>query len=137
MIVFDTNVASELMKVTPDEAVWNWIVQQSRDELCITAITVTEIRYGIERIPAGRRKVRMSEAADLVFDQFGGNILPFDTAAAEICPQVILERERKGLPIEPFDAQIAAICRAGQMALATRNIKDFLETGVELVNPWE
>ena len=46
-------------------------------------------------------------------------------------------RDGIGLPIEGFDAQIAAICRARGATLATRNVKDFRETGVDLVDPWQ
>jgi predicted nucleic acid-binding protein len=137
MIVFDTNVASELMKASPDGAVWSWALKQPRDGLCTTAITVAEIHYGIERLPTGRRRTLLREAADEIFAQFGGEILPFDEVAAGTYPLVMVGRERAGLPIESSDAHIASICRVRQAVLATRNTKDFVETGVELVDPWE
>ena len=49
---------------------------------------------------------------------------------------VVVGRERAGTPINGFDAQIAAICRAHQALLATRNVKDFENTGIEVTNPW-
>lgn len=137
MIVFDTNVASELMKASPDPAVWNWVVDQQRAGLCTTAITVAEVRYGIERLPVGRRRTLLREAADEVFAQFAGEILSFDAEAAAVFPLVMAGRERAGLPISALDAQIAAVCRVVDATLATRNTKDFVETGVELVDPWD
>jgi predicted nucleic acid-binding protein len=137
MIVFDTNVASELMKPSPDGTVWNWVVKQPRDRLCTTAVTVAEIRWGIARMPIGRRRSLLQEAAEDVFGWFDGKILPFGAAAAGAYPQVMLGRVRSGLPIEAYDAQIAAICRAEKAVLVTRNLEDFAETGIELINPWE
>lgn len=137
MIVFDTNVGSELMKPAPDEAVVKWYAAQHSKSLCTTAITVAEIRYGLQRMPSGRRKVVLSAAADEIFAEFADSILPFEAAAAELYPEVVIGRERAGLPIDHPDAQIAAICRAVDAPLATRNTKDFAGTGVELISPWE
>jgi toxin FitB len=50
---------------------------------------------------------------------------------------IVAHRDRIGLPIEGFDAQIAAICRARGAALATRNVKDFQETGIDVIDPWQ
>ncbi|TCC31199.1 type II toxin-antitoxin system VapC family toxin [Kribbella sindirgiensis] len=137
MIVFDTNVGSELMKAEPDESVVRWYDAQRSKGLCTTAVTVAEIRYGIELLPSGRRKALMAAVADEVFAEYADTILSFDASAAALYPQVVIGRRRSGLPIGQSDAQIAAICRAVDATLVTRNTKDFLETGVPLVNPWE
>jgi predicted nucleic acid-binding protein len=137
MIVFDTNVASELMKATPDEAVLRWYEAQRPKGLYTTAITVAEIRLAIERLPAGRRKTRLSEQVGEVFQDCVDAILPFDAYAAGLYAELAVGRERLGLPIGSSDAKIAAICRLVGATLATRNTKDFAETGVHLVNPWE
>ncbi|MDX3005782.1 type II toxin-antitoxin system VapC family toxin [Kribbella solani] len=137
MIVFDTNVASELMKAAPDSSVTSWYATYGSMGLYTTAITVAEIRYGIARLPSGRRRTVLSEAAGEIFAEFADSILPFDAAAAGVYPEVVIGRERAGLPIDEADAQIAAICRLTDAVLATRNTKDFVGTGLELVNPWE
>ncbi|RZT13185.1 hypothetical protein EV649_6375 [Kribbella sp. VKM Ac-2569] len=137
MIVFDTNVGSELMKPAPDKAVVDWYAAERSKGLCTTAITVAEIRYGLERMPSGRRRTVLSAAADEIFAEFADSILSFDGSAAALYPEVVIGRERAGLPIEHPDAQIAAICRVADATLATRNTKDFQGTGVELINPWE
>ena len=136
MIVADTNVVSELMRPSPSAALRDWVNRQAAGELYTTAITVAEIRYGLERLPGGRRKERLQSAADEVFAAFGEYVLPFDAGAAVHHAQIAGHRDEAGLPISGFDAQIAAICRARGAALATRNIKDFLDTGVELIDPW-
>jgi len=136
MIVVDTNVASELMRPSPAPVVRDWVLGQDGRDLCTTAITVAEIGYGIERLPGGRRKDALRAALADVFGMFEEQVLPFDAAAAEQYALVVSHRDALGLPIEGFDAQIAAICRARGAALATRNLADFQGTGVELINPW-
>jgi len=137
MIVVDTNVASELMRPAPSELVRDWVISQAVGELYTTAITVAEIRYGLERLADGRRKDRLKAAADDVFTAFSDYVLPFDADAAGHYALVVTRRDDAGLPIEGFDAQIAAICRARGAVLATRNVKDFLETGIDVIDPWQ
>jgi predicted nucleic acid-binding protein len=136
MIILDTNVVSELMRPEPDERVRQWVSGRRPDELGTTAITVAEIRHGIERLPGGRRQEGLLSAATDLFAAFGDFVLPFDAAAAGWFGPVMVSRSRLGLPIEGFDAQIAAICRASGAALATRNVKDFVSTGVDVIDPW-
>jgi len=136
MIVADTNVVSELMRPSPSPAVRDWVSRQAAGELYTTATTVAEIRYGLERLTRGRRKDRLQAAADEVFAVFSEYVLPFDGGAAVYYAQIARHRDEAGLPISGFDAQIAAICRACGATLATRNTKDFLDTGVEVIDPW-
>jgi hypothetical protein len=137
MIVIDTNVASELMRPEPSELVQDWAAANAEAGLCLTAVTVAEIRYGLERLAEGRRKERMKAAAQDVFAAFSDYVLPFDAAAAAHYALVVARRDELGLPIEGFDAQIAAICRVRGVTLATRNTTDFLETGIDLIDPWQ
>ncbi len=136
MIIVDTNVASELMRPAPAQAVRDWVSSQAAGDLCTTAITVAEIRYGLARLTGGRRRDRLQAAADEVFTAFSEYILPFDASAAVHYALIVSHRDDVGLPIQGFDAQIAAICRARNATLATRNVKDFRETGVDLTDPW-
>lgn len=136
MIVLDTNVVSELMRASPAAAVASWVWQQARGSLVTTAITIAEIRYGLARLPAGRRTTRLQETAEEALATFPSQVLPFDQAAAVHYGDIAAARERIGRPIDAFDAQIAAISRAHRARLATRNTKDFVETGVRLVDPW-
>lgn len=137
MIVLDTNVVSELMRAAPDAAVSAWIRRQPPGILRTTAVTVAEIRYGIARLPAGRRQNALHQAAGEIFAAFPQQVLPFDLAAAHAYADVVTHRESAGNPIDGFDAQIAAICRVNVAALATRNGKDFADTGITIVDPWE
>ena len=136
MIIVDTNVASELMKPSPAAVVRDW-VRAHRGELYTTSITLAEIRYGIERLPVGRRRDALGATADDLFAAFEDQVLPFDAAAATHYPTIVTRRDRAGLPIDGFDAQIASICHTHHAALATRNIKDFQDSGVDVIDPWQ
>lgn len=136
MIILDTNVVSELMRPEPAPQVTNWVRDRDRRELRTTTITLAEVRYGITRLPDGRRKQVLLAAADDIFSAFEDQLLPVDTAAAEHYAVIASSRERAGKPIAGFDALIAAICRSQGAALATRNVSDFDGTGIEIIDPW-
>lgn len=136
MIVVDTNVVSELMRPAPATVVQEWVHGHDARQLCTTAITVAEVRYGIERLTDGRRKELLRAAAVEIFEMFAEQVLPFDLAAAEEYALVVSQRDRLGLPVDGFDAQIAAICRVRGVPLATRNLGDFEKTGIEVIDPW-
>jgi toxin FitB len=137
VIVLDSNVVSELMKPSPAPAVRDWIRVRRGNELYTTSITLAEIRYGIERLPPGRRRDLLMATAEDVFAAFEEQILPFDAAAAAHYPMIVTRRDRAGLAIDGFDGQIASICRTHDAALATRNLKDFHETGIDVIDPWQ
>ena len=138
MIVLDTNVISDAMKPSPHHAVDVWL--RGLDvEVAISAITMAELLAGIARLPEGERKRALSRRIDAVLDLYRGTgaILPFDEAAAAHYAEILVARDQAGSPISTADAQIAAICRAHGATCATRNVKGFVHTGVELINPWE
>jgi predicted nucleic acid-binding protein len=137
MFVLDTNVVSELMRSAPEPAILAWLQQTSSTGLYTTAVTVAEIRYGIARLPEGRRRQMLHQAANEIFAAFPRQVLPFDLAAATAYADVVAGRARDGNPISGFDAQIAAICRSQAATLATRNIKEFTDTGIALIDPWQ
>jgi predicted nucleic acid-binding protein len=136
VIVVDTNVVSELMKPLPSDAVVASVQSRRPTELYTTSITLAEIGYGIERLPDGRRKDELRTVAAEVFSAFVEQVLVFDSDAATEYAGIVSRRERAGRPIDGFDAQIAAICRANGAMLATRNVKHFRDTGIKVIDPW-
>ena len=138
MIILDTNVISELIRAAPDPGVRAWVNSIPTTQIGTTSITAAELYYGVARLPAGQRRQQLAVAVSaLLNDVLRGRVAPFDERAARRYADVITGRERAGRPIEVLDAQIAAICRELGAVLATRNIKDFEETGVELIDPWQ
>lgn len=106
--------------------------------MTITAVTVAEILYGIERLPGGKRQRAFAKMAAAMFEEdFAGLILPFDEMAAVHYAEKVAASERFGRVVHSADAQIAAICQQHHAKLATRNVKDFETLGIELINPWK
>lgn len=138
MIILDTNVVSELIRATPDPGVRAWVNSLPSTQIATTAITAGELYCGVARLPAGQRRQQLAVAVStLLNDALRGRIAAFDERASRRYADVVTGRERAGRPIGVPDAQIAAICRELGAVLATRNVKDFEETGVELVDPWQ
>ncbi len=137
MIILDTNVLSEIMRVTPSSAIVKWLAEQTRSQLFITAISEAEIYYGIELLPAGKRREALRSAVEAIFaDDFAERILPFDSDAARTFSRIVAGRRSAGRPIGQSDAQIAAIVQVHQATLATRNAADFENCDIRVLNPW-
>lgn len=139
MILLDTNVLSELMAPKPSPAVLTWTSKQRlADVLYIATVTLGEILYGIELLPAGKRRDGLFHEAEAMFrEDFAERILPFDDTAARSFAKIAAARRPRGRPISNSDAQIAAIARVNRAALATRNTADLEGSGVTLINPWQ
>lgn len=137
MIVLDTNVISESMRGEPDGAVRNWLNKQVDSALFTTSVTVMELRFGLERLPEGKRKTNLRDVLDFTLSRpIGPRILAFDTAAAIECARIAALAEAGGTPIGQADAQIAAIARTHDFAVATRDTALFQNAGLTVINPW-
>jgi toxin FitB len=138
MLVLDTNVVSEVMLNSPSSNVLAWFSKmRSVDQLFVTTITVAEILYGIELLPAGKRRDGLETDAGRMFAlDYSGRILVFDESAARAFAQIASSRRKIGRPVAELDAQIASIARVNDATLATRNTSDFEGCGIRLVNPW-
>jgi predicted nucleic acid-binding protein len=135
--ILDTNVLSELMRPRPAEAVLRWVATQAATLLYTTAVTEAEILLGVMQLAAGRRRTALEAAAHAMFEKdLGRRVLPFGTEEARLYARIASERRRSGRPISHFDAQIAAIARAHDASLATRNVSDFQGCGITVVDPW-
>lgn len=137
MFVLDTNVVSELGRRRPDPRVQAWVRRQPAETLFFSAPGEAELRYGVAIMPAGRRRDRLAAGIERTMrEDFAGRILPFDSAAARVYAAIAADRRRMGLHVASADCQIAAIARSRKMAVATRNLRDFADTGVDVVDPW-
>jgi len=138
MILLDTNVVSESMKPVPAPTVMGWLRGRPMHQLKISAVTVAEIRYGLARLPQGRRRLEIEERFRVfVMRGFSNRVLPFDQAIADVYGELVAYRESLGKPIGAFDAIIAATARVAKAYLATRDVGGFEDCGLELINPWE
>ncbi len=137
MIIIDTNVISELLRPTPEPAVEAWLGAQDGLSIYLTAISESELRYGVAIMANGKRRDGLANAIDRILrDDMAGRILPFDSAAARAYADIAASRRSAGKPIAQADCQIAAIARAHNAPVATRNTPDFEGCGIDLINPW-
>jgi len=137
MIILDTNIVSELLRPVPEAKVEAWLAAQDGAQVYLTTISEAELRYGVAILDDGKRRDVLAEAVDAILrEDFRGRILPFDSPAAEAYAVIASERRMAGRPISQFDCQIAAIGSARGAAVATRNAKDFLGCGIEIIDPW-
>jgi predicted nucleic acid-binding protein len=137
VILLDTNVLSALMRRDADPAVVAWLDGQPPESIWTTAITLFEVRFGLDLLADGRRRRRLEAAfAKALQEDFEGRVLSFDPAAAVAAAALAARRRRAGRPVEIRDVQIAGIAAARKATLATRNTRHFDGLGVALVNPW-
>ena len=137
MIVLDTNVISELLRPAPAKQVEAWLSAQDGGTVYFTAVGEAELRHGVALLPAGRRRTALSMAIEGILEEdFRNRILPFDRAAASAYAAIAAKRRAAGRPISQFDCQIAAIARAHEAAVATRNTGDYEGCGIEVIDPW-
>jgi toxin FitB len=138
MILLDTNVVSEPHRPKPDRAVQDWLNGQTTRNLYLCTPVLAELRYGFERLPSGVRRIRLeSWLQDLEQQHFVDRILPFDQLAAHEFGRIMSRREKIGRPIKPMDALIAAIAVCNTASIATRDVADFADLGLELINPFQ
>ena len=137
MIILDTNVVSELISPALSPAVAAWFAREDVGDMFVSAVTEAELRYGGELLPLGRRRDGLFSAIDdILSNDLGGRIVPFNSAAARAYASIVASRRAAGRPIGILDAQIAATARSLGASVATRDLGGFEGTGVEVINPW-
>jgi predicted nucleic acid-binding protein len=134
--LLDTNVVSEWVKPQPTLSVIAWLDEVDEDRVFLSVITLTELRYGIERLAAGKKRKRLE--GWLMHDlplRFEGRVLGIDSTVAHACGELLARREAAGRPIHVMDAFLAATAAVHGLTLVTRNDSDFQNT-VPYLNPW-
>ena len=143
MIVLDTNVISALMRKQPEKPVVSWLDAQPSSSVWITAITVMEIRFGLQAMPPhSMTKTRRQDALLRLFElllknMIEGRIASFDAGAGIQAAELMAQRKRAGRPAEVRDTMIAGIVLANRATLATRNTQHFKDLPLTVINPWE
>lgn len=135
MIVADTNVLSEPLRKVPDQGAIEWLAAH-RKQIAITTISVGELLYGVDRLPHGRRRRRLTTAIESLVTSARSRLLDYDEVAARECARLRAERERAGQTKRIEDVMIAAIAASNKMSVATRNVSDFEEFGLNVIDPW-
>jgi hypothetical protein len=137
MIILDSNVLSELMRPKPEARVIAWLDRQPQTSIWTTSITVLEIRFGLQIMPAGRRRVIYTHGFEQLLDGIDHRVASFDTEAAQHASELMASRKIRGRPRELRDTMIAGIVLARHATLATRNVSHFDDVSATLVDPWD
>ncbi len=135
MIIVDTNVLSQPLRENGERRVVEWLDTHDL-HIRIPAQAIAELVYGYERLEFGRRRSDLHDAVFALLTRYRDRILPFDRAAAEAHGWLYARLQRQGQTLPFADSQIAAIAIARGASVATRNVKDYARTGVELIDPW-
>ncbi len=137
MIILDTNLVSEPLKPLPHPGVVDWLNAQEPATLFITSINLAELLAGVETMPHGKRRDALAlSLANQVGALFEDRVLNFDVRAAQCFAACLAGAQAQGNPVGFADCAIAAIAKTKGFMVATRHVRDFLGTGVEVINPW-
>lgn len=137
MILLDTNVISEPLKLSGDAGVLAWIDAQLVETLFLSSISLAELRFGIAALPPGKRKDTLHTSLEQrILPLFAGRILPFDEAASEAYAVLRARARVAGQAIAPADGYIAAIAVTHGLIVATRDTSPFEAAGLTVINPW-
>ncbi len=137
MILLDTNVVSEPLRLKPDPTVVAWIDEQVIETLYLSTISVTEMRYGIVVLADGKKRESLRTSLDdRILPLFQSRILPFDLLAAERCAELRVRARAAGEGVGATDSYIAAIAAARNLTVATRDTQPYKAMGVDVINPW-
>jgi predicted nucleic acid-binding protein len=132
--LIDTCALSELIRPIPSPAVVKWFEAVPQTSLFVSALTFGEIRKGVERLPLGARRSRISAWLETELQEwFGDRVLPVDKAVADEWGRLVV---RIGQTMPAIDGLIAATALRHRLTIVTRNVDDFAKAGVEIVNPW-
>ncbi|MYD63511.1 MAG: type II toxin-antitoxin system VapC family toxin [Gemmatimonadetes bacterium] len=133
--LLDTNVVSELTKNVPNSQVITFLAAQN--DLWLSIIVLHELDFGLNLLPLGRRRDRISAVLAAFVTEYEDRILPVDRPEAEQAASLRAQARRSGRVLHLGDALIAGTAKTHNLAVATRNVADFDGLDVDVTNPWE
>jgi len=135
--LFDTCVVSELISRNPNDTVLRWVSQQNEKYVYLSVVTIGEIQHGIEKLADGKRKESLTKwLEEDLMTRFKGRILDIDVNVMMQWGRIVAGLERIGKPMPVMDSIIAAVAIEHDLHLVTRNVKDFENLDLHIVNPW-
>jgi predicted nucleic acid-binding protein len=135
--LLDTNCISELIRVEPEPQVVRWIEEVDERLFFLSVLTIGEIRKGIAGQVAGKQGTKLEGWLELELKvRFSDRILPIDDEIAERWGVLSARAKARGKPLSVIDGLLAATALHHQLAIVTRNVADFSQTDVSIVNPW-
>lgn len=133
--LLDTNVISEVIRHTPHARVVTFLTEH--DDLWLSSIVIHELEYGLQRLAQGQRRSSLQDNLLGVIAEYEDRILPLERVGAEWAARFRVYAQRFGRTLDLGDALIAGIAKTHDLAIATRNVRDFDGLDVDVVNPWD
>ncbi len=133
--LLDTNVVSEVVRSTPHLRVVTFLMEH--DDLWLSSIVIHELEYGLQRMAHGQRRASLQDSLLGFIAEYEDRILPVERIGAEWAARFRAQAQRSGRTLDLGDALIAGTAKTHDLAVATRNVRDFGDLGVEVINPWE
>jgi predicted nucleic acid-binding protein len=135
--LLDTNVVSEWVKPRPNSGVVEWLSNADEDRLFLSVATLAELRYGVERLPVGRKSAQLREWLEVeLTGRFESRLVAIDEAVAGVWGKLLAKADGAGRPMGAMDGFLAATAAVHQMTLVTRDELDFAATAIRTFNPW-
>ena len=135
--LIDTNVLSEARRKKPDAQVLRWLAARPVTKLYVSVLTLGEIRKGVEQLTPlnAEKKAELQDWLEVEVPQyFQKRLLSVDARVADVWGKMVAKAAR---PLPAIDSLLAATAIAHQLVLVTRNVKDFVGLGVDMIDPWQ
>lgn len=135
--LLDTNVISEPKQKKPNKKVLEWLGEQDESKIYLSVLTIGEIRKGIARLDSGKKKAELEKWLEKLRNRFARRILPLSERTFLVWGKMCGEFENKGVVRSALDSLLEATALEQDLILVTRNIKNFQNSQVTILNPWE
>ncbi len=132
--LLDTNVISEIMTTEPNQRVIDFLAQIK--ESYLSAITLHELHYGLQLLPEGQRRNTIANKLQSLLTHYNDYIIPVNQAIALQAAVLRADAKQEGRIVHLADALIASTAKVNNWIVATRNTNDFIDSGVEIFDPW-
>lgn len=136
--LLDTNTVSELVSVKPNQRVLDWLEASDENLLYLSVMTLGEIRQGVAALPQSKKRTILETWLEVdLRSRFAGRVLPVDREVADRWGWLMAQSQGKGMKLPVVDCLLAATALQHNLTVVTRNVRDFVLTGLNVLNPWE
>jgi predicted nucleic acid-binding protein len=136
--LLDTNCISDLVRPEPEPRVLEWMEATDEAMLYLSVLTVGEIRKGLAGLTQDKRRTHLETWLEVELQaRFGGRIMPIDAAIVDRWGLIAAEAKRKGKALSVIDGLLAATALHHNLTVVSRNVSDFMNTQVQVLNPWQ